>query len=67
MISSNRVWVDRDYNKITEQKCSRVVTDYGEHVFGCLGDIAIGCNGELFIVDGDNSCVVVLDDTTLAC
>ena len=63
MISSYRVWVDRDYSKITEQECSRVVMDYGEHVFGCLGDIAIGRNGEVVIVDGDNSCVVVLDDS----
>ena len=63
MISSYRVWADRDYNKITVQECSRVVTDYGEHVFGCLGDIAIGRNGEVVIIDGDNSCVVVLDDS----
>ena len=57
-----RIWADRDYHKVTEQDCSQVVTDCGEHVFGCLGDIAVGCNGEVVIIDGDNSCVLVLDD-----
>ena len=53
-----RTPVDRDYNKMTEQDCSQVVTHYGGYKFGHLWDVAI----ELVIVDYDNKCVVVLDD-----
>ena len=56
-----RTPVDRDYNKITEQDCSQVVTHYGGNKFGCLNDIAVGPKGEVVIVD-DNNSVVLLDD-----
>ena len=39
-----------------------MITNYGRHTFGRLGDIAIGHNGEVVVVDSDNGCVVVLDD-----
>ena len=52
----------RDYNKMTEQDCSQVVTHYGENKFGGLTDVAIAPTGEVVIVDYDNGCVVVLDD-----
>ena len=51
----------RDYNKMTEQDCSQVVTQYGGNKFGHL-DVAIAPTGEVVIVDNDNRCVVVLDD-----
>ena len=52
----------RDYNKMTEQDCSQVVTHYGGNKFGGLFDVAIAPTGEVVIVDYDNRCVVVLDD-----
>ena len=52
----------RDYNKMTEQDCSQVVTHYGGNKFGYLTDVAIAPTGEVVIVDYDNRCVVVLDD-----
>ena len=57
-----RTPVDRDYNKMTEQDCSQVVTHYGGNKFGRLIDVAIAPTGEVVIVDYDNRCVVVLDD-----
>ena len=57
-----RTPVDRDYNKMTEQDCSQVVTHYGGNKFGHLTDVAIAPTGEVVIVDYDNRCVVVLDD-----
>ena len=57
-----RIPVDRDYNKMTDQDCSQVVTHYGKNNFGYLSDVAIGPNGEVIIVDNDNSSVVLLDD-----
>ena len=57
-----RIPVDRDYNKMTEQDCSQVVTHYGGNKFGHLNDVAIAPTGEVVIVDHDNECVVVLDD-----
>ena len=57
-----RTPVDRDYNKMTEQDCSQVVTHYGGNKFGGLNDVAIAPTGEVVIVDYDNGCVVVLDD-----
>ena len=57
-----RTPVDRDYNKMTEQDCSQVVTHYGGNKFGRLGDVAIAPTGEVVIVDFDNKCVVMLDD-----
>ena len=57
-----RTPVDRDYNKMTEQDCSQVVTHYGGNKFGVLTDVAIAPTGEVVIVDYDNRCVVVLDD-----
>ena len=56
-----RIWVDRDYHTIEEQDCSQVITNYERHTFGRLGDVAIGHNGEIVLVDSDNDCVVVLD------
>ena len=49
---------------MTEQDClrSQVVTHYGGNKFGNLNDVATGPNGEVVIVDNDNSCVVVLDN-----
>ena len=52
----------RDYNKMTEQDCSQVVTHYEGNKFGGLYDVAITPTGEIVIVDLDNRCVVVLDD-----
>ena len=52
----------RDYNEMTEQDCSEVVTHYGGNKFGRLSDVAIAPTGEVVIVDCDNKCVVVLDD-----
>ena len=52
----------RDYNKMTEQDCSQVVTHYGGNKFGSPSDVAIAPTGEVVIVDYDNHHVVVLDD-----
>ena len=52
----------RDYNKMTEQDCSQVVTHYGGNKFGHLRDVAIAPTGEVVIVDDGKRCVVVLDD-----
>ena len=57
-----RTPVDRDYNKMTEQDCSQVVTRYGGNKFGYLRDVAIAPTGEVVIVDYGNSKVVILDD-----
>ena len=57
-----RTPVDRDYNKMTEQDCSQVVTHYGGNKFGGLTDVAIAPTGEVVIVDHDNGHVIVLDD-----
>ena len=57
-----RTPVDRDYNKMTEQDCSQVVTHYGGNKFVSLWDIAIAPTGEVVIVDEDNCHVIVLDD-----
>ena len=57
-----RTPVDRDYNKMTEQDCSQVMTHYGGNKFGHLHDVAIAPTGEVVIADWDNRCVVVLDD-----
>ena len=57
-----RTPVDRDYNKMTEQDCSQVVTHYGGNKFGHLWDVAIAPTGEVVIVDIDNRHVIVLDD-----
>ena len=57
-----RTPVDRDYNKMTEQDTSQVVTHYGGQRFGAPRDVAIGLNEEIVIVDDGNKCVVVLDD-----
>ena len=52
----------RDYNKMTEQDCSQVVTHYGGNKFGGLQDVTIAPTGEVVIVDCDNRHVIVLDD-----
>ena len=52
----------RDYNMMTEQDCSQVVTHYEGNKFGSLTDVAITPTGEVVIVDYDNGCVVVLDN-----
>ena len=57
-----RTPVDRDYNKMTEQDCSQVVTHYGGNKFGHLRDVAVGPTGEVVIVDYGNNSVVLLDD-----
>ena len=57
-----RTPVDRDYNKMTEQDCSQVMTHYGGNRFDGLCDIAVGPNGEVVIADYDNTSVVLLDD-----
>ena len=57
-----RTPVDRDYNKMTEQDCSPVVTHYGGNEFGYLRDVSVTPNDEIAIADGDNRCVVVLDN-----
>ena len=57
-----RTPVDRDYNKMTEQDCSQVVTHYGGNKFGHLWDVAIAPTGEVVIVDHSNRKVIILDD-----
>ena len=57
-----RIPVDRDYNKMTEQDCSQVVTHYGGNKFGYLNNVAITPTGEVVIVDGGNRKVIILDD-----
>ena len=57
-----RTPVDRDYNKMTEQDCSQVVTHYGGNKFGRLSDVTVTPNDDIVIVDYDNKCVVVLDN-----
>ena len=57
-----RTPVDRDYNKMTEQDCSEVVTHYEGNGFGHLWDVVIVHTGEVVIVDCGNSHVIVLDD-----
>ena len=57
-----RTPVDRDYNKMTEQDCSQLVTHYGGNEFGGLTDVTVTHNDEIVIVDNDNRCVVVLDN-----
>ena len=57
-----RTPVDRDYNKMTEQDCSQVVTHYGWNEFGYLCDVTVTPNDDIVIVDGGNKCVVVLDN-----
>ena len=57
-----RTPVDRDYNKMTEQDCSQVVTHYGGNEFGRLTDVAIAPTGEVVVVDCGNSKVIILDD-----
>ena len=57
-----RTPVDRDYNKMTEQDCSQVVTHYGWNQFSSLRDVTVTSNDEVIIADWDNSCVVVLDN-----
>ena len=59
---SNRTPVDRDYNKMTEQDCSQVVTHYGGNKFSRLTDVTIGPNDEVIISDWDNGCVIMLDN-----
>ena len=54
--------VDRDYNKMTEQDCSQVVTRYRGKEFGYLNDVTVTSSDEIVIVDGGNKCVVVLDN-----
>ena len=57
-----RTPVDKDYNKMTEQDCSQVVTHYGGNKLSGLTDVAIAPTGEVVIVDYDNRHVIVLDD-----
>ena len=57
-----RTPVDRDYNKMTEQDCSQVVTNYGGNKFGHLRDVTVTSNDEVIIVNRGNNCVVVLDN-----
>ena len=57
-----RTLVDNDYNKMTEQDCSQVVTHYGGNKFGYLSDVTVTSNDDIVIVDNDNKCVVVLDN-----
>ena len=57
-----RTPVDRDYNKMTEQDCSQVVTHYGGKKFSNLTDVDVGPNGEVIVVDHSNNSVVVFND-----
>ena len=57
-----RTPVDRDYNKMTEQDCSQVVTHHGGSKFGGLTDVAIAPTGHVVIVDYDKQIVIILDD-----
>ena len=62
MLIYSRTPVDRDYNKMTEQDCSQLVTNYEENKFGGLNDVAIAPTGEVVIVDFVYSKVIILDD-----
>ena len=57
-----RTPVDRDYNKMTEQDCSQVVTHYGGNKFSHLYDVTVTSNDDIVTVDNGNKCVVVLDN-----
>ena len=57
-----RTPVDRDYNKMTVQDGSQVVSHYGGHTFGDLSDVTVTHNDEILMVDHGNKCVVVLDN-----
>ena len=58
-----RTPVDRDYNNMTEQDCSQVMTHYGwNNKFGHLTDVNVTLNDEILIADSGNKCVVVLDN-----
>ena len=57
-----RIAVDRDYDKMTEQDCSQVVTHYGGKRFGRLYNVTVTPNDKIVIVDDGNKCVVVLDN-----
>ena len=55
-----RTPVDRDYNKMTEQDCSQVVTHYGDNKFSFLTDVAIAPTGEVVIVNHGYRKVIIL-------
>ena len=57
-----RTPVNRDYNKMTEQDCSQVVTHYGGNKFVSLSDVTVASNDDIVIVDDGNKCVIVLDN-----
>ena len=46
-----RIPVDRDYNKMTEQDCSQVVTHHGGNVFSQLYDVTVTSNDDIVIVN----------------
>ena len=50
----------RDYTKI-EEKNYQLVTHYGGKIFNYPGDVAIGPNDEVVIVDNDNREVIIFD------
>ena len=41
LLTYYRIPVDRDYNKMTRQGCSQVVTHYGGNEFGHPWDVAV--------------------------
>ena len=56
-----RIPIDRDYNKMTEQDCSQLMTCYVENKFGFLSYVTVTPNDEVAIADWENNCIVVLD------
>ena len=56
-----RTPVDKDYNELTEQNCTKVVTQYGENKFDNPCDIAIAPTGEVVIVNfyGSNDLIIL--------
>ena len=54
-----RTPVDRDYNKMTEQHCSQVVTHYSPGQFQCPDNISIDHNNNVLITDNDANCIVI--------
>ena len=57
-----RTPVDRNYNNMTEQDCSQVVTHYGGNKFSGLIDVTVAPSDEVLIIDKRNRRVVVLDN-----
>ena len=54
-----------DYDNMTEQDCSQVLSCCSEIKFGLLNDIALGPKEELIILDNSNKTILMLDKFNL--